>query len=83
MTKDPMTQQPKRKPKTLAITLSGLVLFIGLLVLGQIWFDMLRWDVFIKLIVSLGIALVLVILVTLIKREFSDSEDMRKDGYID
>jgi len=62
-----------------------LIIFVAgaLLSLAQMWFTPLATDVFIKILVTLGVLFVVVLGITLVRREYIDEKKMKDSGYID
>lgn len=65
--------------------IAGLTVFIGwmLLALAQLWFDLLAIDVFIKASISAGILLLLIIIVSLVIREYLSDNDLKNKNFLD
>ena len=63
--------------------LVGLIVIAALLSIGQMWFILLSWDVFIKLIVTLGILTLLLGFLLIIKADFGEHKKLKDDNYID
>ena len=49
----------------------------------QLWFSILNTDVFVKLTVTAGILLVIIVIVTLVIREYLSDKQLKKDGFLD
>ena len=66
-------------------TIACIVIFVStaLLALIQLWFTPISWSTFIKLLITLGILFVIVLGITLAKREYLEDKSMRKKGYIE
>jgi hypothetical protein len=63
----------------------GLGLFIAwsLLALAQLWFAPLSAEVFVKLTVTAAVIETVVIIVTLVLREYRSEKELKSKGYID
>jgi len=64
------------------ICLSAFVLWV-LLAIVDMWFDIVSWEVFIKLSLTFGLLAVAVLGVALAKREYMDEKNLKKDKFID
>jgi len=47
------------------------------------WFNVVSWDLFIKITITFILAVVLVVCIALVKREYMEDKQMKKDKYID
>ena len=54
-----------------------------LMAIADMWFDIMSGEVFIKLTVTLGLIAVLVLGIALVRREYMDEKQLKKDKYID
>lgn len=55
----------------------------SILAILQLWFSILDTDVFVKLTVTAGILLVIIVIVTLVIREYLSDKQLKKDGFLD
>ena len=55
----------------------------SVLAILQLWFSILDTDVFMKLTVTAGILLVIIVIVTLVIREYLSDKQLKKDGFLD
>lgn len=55
----------------------------SILAILQLWFSILNTDVFVKLTVTAGILLVIIVIVTLVIREYLSDKQLKKDGFLD
>lgn len=55
----------------------------SVLAILQLWFSILDTDVFVKLTVTAGILLVIIVIVTLVIREYLSDKQLKKDGFLD
>ena len=55
----------------------------SVLAILQLWFSILETDVFVKLTVTTGILLVIIVIVTLVIREYLSDKQLKKDGFLD
>ena len=55
----------------------------SVLAILQLWFSILDTDVFVKLTVTAGILLVIIMIVTLVIREYLSDKQLKKDGFLD
>ncbi|MBD9482210.1 hypothetical protein IB229_04460 [Pseudomonas sp. PDM14] len=63
----------------------GLSLFVAwaLLALAQLWFTPLSAEVFVKLTVTAAVIETVVIIVTLVLREYRSEKELKSKGYLD
>ena len=63
----------------------GLGLFVAwvLLALAQLWFTPLSAEVFVKLTVTAAVIETVVIIVTLVLREYRSEKELKSKGYLD
>ena len=61
----------------------GLILFYGAIAISQIWFEIMSAENFVKVTVTMAIVLVVTVVAALIKKEYLDEKQARKDGFID
>lgn len=63
----------------------GLSLFVAwaLLALAQLWFTPLSAEVFVKLTVTAAVIETVVIIVTLVLREYRSEKELKSKGYFD
>ena len=54
-----------------------------LLAIADMWLDIMSAEIFIKLTVTLGLIAVLVLGIALVRREYVDEKQLKKDKYID
>ena len=59
-----------------------IVAWTGLTIF-QIWFEGVSGELYVKLTITAGLALVALVIVALIHREYGSEASMRKDRYID
>ena len=64
------------------ITVSLLVIWVLLAILDM-WFDIMSWEVFIKLTITLGLLAVVALVIAIAKREYVDEKKLKDDKYID
>ena len=62
-----------------------LIIFVAtaLLLVVQLWFTPLDAEVFTKTLITLVVAFVVALGITLVKREYLDEKEMKDSGYID
>ena len=65
--------------------ISCLVTFVAacLLLLMQMWFDMLPAETFAKVMITLGILFVAMLGITLVRREYLADETLRQSGHLE
>jgi membrane protein CcdC involved in cytochrome C biogenesis len=68
---------------------TGIIICIAIgilwavIALIQLWFTPMDGDTFMKISITLGLIFVVVLVVTLVIREYLSEKQMKKDGYID
>ena len=64
---------------------SALIISVlwGLLAIAQLWFEWLSVEVFTKITVTVAILEAIIIIATLVLREYLTDKKLKKDGYID
>lgn len=62
-----------------------LIIFVAtaLLLVVQLWFTPFDAEVFTKTLITLVVAFVVALGITLVKREYLDEKEMKDSGYID
>jgi hypothetical protein len=62
-----------------------LVTFItgAVLMLLQMWFELLPAEVFTKLMITVGIVFVVLLGITLVRREYLQEESLRQSGHLE
>ena len=58
------------------ITVSLLVIWVLLAILDM-WFDIMSWEVFIKLTITLGLLAVVALVIAIAKREYVDEKKLK------
>ena len=72
------------KVMKIASIISGLVFVLyALLLLAQLWGEIMAWSVFIKLTITAGVIIVVAFGVALLYREYIEEKSMKDDKYID
>ncbi|NWK75269.1 hypothetical protein HYG93_13550 [Acinetobacter sp. SwsAc6] len=54
-----------------------------ILAIAQLWFSPLSSEIFTKVTISAGILVAIIVLSTIVIREFLTDQKLRKDGFID
>ena len=49
----------------------------------QIWLELMAWDVYFKAMITLGLLFLLILGITLARREYLSDNKFRNEGYID
>ncbi|RKG50085.1 hypothetical protein D7V64_13210 [Acinetobacter cumulans] len=64
---------------------SALIISVlwGILAIAQLWFSPLSSEIFTKVTISAGILVAIIVLSTIVIREFLTDQNLRKDGFID
>ena len=65
------------------ISALGIALSWVVLALVQLWVQPLSADLFFKLTVTAGILVVVIVVVTLVVREYLSEKKLKQDGFID
>lgn len=60
-----------------------LIVLWSLMALGQLWFQLLAGELFLKISLTMLLVGVATLLVALIRRGYAEDQQMRKDRYID
>ncbi len=62
-----------------------VVIFVlaAILSVMQLWFAPLKAEIFFKTIVTLGVLFIVVLGISLVKKEYIDNKKMKDSGYID
>jgi hypothetical protein len=66
--------------------LRGLVVLViagALLTIAQVWGMWLQWDVFVKLIATIGILVLLLAFLLVVKADFGQQKRLKDDNYLD
>ncbi len=72
------------KAMKLAGVLTAIILAVyTVLLIGQLWGEWMEWSNFIKLTISLGVAVVAIGIIALIWREIVEEKELKKDNFID
>ena len=66
-----------------SITCLGIFVLAALLGLLQLWFALLSAELFSKVIITLGVAFVIALVVTLVKKEYIDDKNLKDSGFLD
>ena len=61
----------------------GIFVLAALLGLLQLWFALLSAELFSKVIITLGVAFVIALVVTLVKKEYIDDKNLKDSGFLD
>ncbi|MDX8395754.1 MAG: hypothetical protein R8K22_04990 [Mariprofundaceae bacterium] len=69
--------------KTGSIICLGIFVAAAFLSLGQMWFSLMSSSMFIKALITLAVFFVVVLGITLVKREYVEDKEMKDSGYID
>ena len=69
--------------KTGSIICLGIFVLAALLGLLQLWFAPLSAEFFSKVIITLGVAFVIALVVTLVKKEYIDDKNLKDSGFLD
>ena len=68
----------------IASIISGVVfVFYALLLLAQLWAEVVSWTIFMKLTITAGVVIVVTFGIALLYREYIEEKSMKDDKYID
>lgn len=68
----------------IASIISGIVFALyAILLLAQLWTEVLSWPVFIKLTITAGVVIVATLGLAMLYREYIEEKSMKGDKYID
>lgn len=68
----------------IASIISGIVFALyAILLLAQLWAEVLSWPVFIKLTITAGVVIVVTLGLAMLYREYIEEKSMKGDKYID
>jgi|GEM_PF-289552 len=65
------------------ITCLSIAVAWALIAVVQLWFQILSGDVFFKLSITAGVAVIIVLIVTLSIREYLTDKELKSKGFID
>lgn len=69
--------------KNMLYAVIGCVLAIALLTVAQIWTSVLAWDVFLKIVGTLGIGVVVIGFLMVVKSDLGEHKRLRDENYLD
>lgn len=69
--------------KTLLNSFIALVLAGAAIIIAQIWFDFMTWDIFIKLLMTVGILGLVIGFLLVVQSDFGNKKQLKDDHYID
>ena len=69
--------------KSAAIAALGLATLWVLLALAQLWFHIVSSSVFVKLTITIGILVTLIVVAALVHREYIREQELKDKGYLD
>lgn len=69
--------------KTASVVSIVLILLYAVLVIVQLWFELLDPEVFIKLTITFAVVIVATVITALIRREYINDDIMRKNKQIE
>ena len=74
---------PASRKKWLLLVLCAMALTAGVLIVGQIWAQWLDWTVFVKVLISLAVAVGLIGFIIAVAEDFGTAKKLRDEHYID
>jgi len=74
---------PSSRRKALLFGLVGLSLGAVILMLAQIWVQLLAWAIFVKIIATMGIALILIGFLIAVAEDFGGNKRLKDNNFID
>ena len=69
--------------KYASIICIALLVFWVLIAILDMWFDVISWAVFIKLTITMVLLMVVALAIALVRREYVEESQLRKDKYLD
>jgi len=69
--------------KAMLIALVGLVVGGAVLAIAQMWTGFMAWDVFIKLVITLGVAVLVLGFLMVIKADLGEHKKLKDENYLD
>ncbi|MBX2833673.1 MAG: hypothetical protein KTR28_01745 [Micavibrio sp.] len=69
--------------KNLMYALIAIVALGAIMTIAQIWLMFMSWDIYIKLIITLGILGVLIGFLLVVKIDFAEHKRLKGDNYLD
>ena len=72
------------KVMKLASIISGVVFVLyAILLLAQLWAEIVSWTIFVKLTITAGVVIVVTFGIALLYREYIEEKSMKDEKYID
>ena len=72
------------KVMKLASIISGVVFVLyAILLLAQLWAEVVSWTIFVKLTITAGVVIVVTFGIALLYREYIEEKSMKDEKYID
>jgi hypothetical protein len=69
--------------KTASLVSIFLLVVYAVIAIAQVWLSILSSENFFKVTLTFAIVIVVTVIVALVRREYVDDKQMRKNGYID
>lgn len=69
--------------KTLLNIFIAMVVTAAGLVIAQIWFEFMTWDIFVKILMTFGILGLLIGFLLVVQSDFGSKKDLKDNHYID
>ena len=69
--------------KTLMNLFIAMVVAAAGLVIVQIWFDVITWDIFIKILMTFGVLALLIGFLLVVQSDFGNKQKLKDENYLD
>ncbi len=69
--------------RLLLISIVSMVCIAALLIIVQIWAPIISWDIFIKLLLTLGVLTLLAALLMIFRADFAEHKKLKDENYLD
>ncbi len=69
--------------KFLLLSVIGMVIFGGLLTVAKIWFPVMAWDTYIKVMMTLGLLILVAGLVMILRADLGEHKKLKDENYLD
>lgn len=69
--------------KNLLLLIFGAVCIAGFITILQIWFTIMAWDAFFKLLITIGIIAVLLAFALIVRGEIDQHKKLKDENFID
>jgi hypothetical protein len=73
----------KSRYRKMLLSLGGFGLIAVLLILGQVWFEFLEGEIFVKLLISVTIVSALTSFIMAVREDFLESKHLKDENFLD